>query len=446
MRLFERQSQLGGLCLTVEREGFRFDMGGHRFLSDNKELVDDVLALMGEDMLRSTRKSVIFLNGRVFGYPIVARDLLRNLTLSQNAQALADLLRNRTLGYLKGPRDGSLEDWIVSRYGETMYGIFFRTYSEKLWGAPPREISADWASQLISLLSLWNEALTLVKVVTGRRRKDADLYYYPRLGFGQLFERIGAKVVEQGVHVHLNTTVKELVTEGSSVVAVRVDEKGEERVYPSDYVISSMPLTVMVKALSCGPSSEVLESSERLKFRAMRFCNIMLDQPDVSDNTWIYVHDPEKVMTRIQEPKRRSPHMAPEGRTSLMLEIPCSVESDLWSMSDDALLDRCLRDLKGLGIDVADRILGYFSTRNATGYPIYSLDYNVHRARLLSALERYENLIPCGRQGVFRYISSNTAMEMGMEAAKYVLGENSIGRKEIPEISHLRERAIIYSP
>jgi protoporphyrinogen oxidase len=418
-------------------------MGGHRFLSDNEELVSRVLALMGDDMLVRRRKSVIFLNGKVFNYPLVAGDLVRNLGVKQNIQALADYLKSNIRRKLVGKPDDSFEDWVVNRFGKTLYEIFFRPYTEKLWGIPARKISSDWASQLIGLLSLWGEALRLAEVIAGQGRNHAGLYYYPKRGFGQLFERIGEEVVDLGVDVRLNVEVRELVTEGSAVVAVQVVENGEERSLPCDYIISSMPLSTLARAISPALPSKVLASCERLQFRAMRLLNLMIDKPDISDNTWTYVTDPSLVMTRIQEPKRRSPYMVPEGKTSLMLEIPCSVEGEVWSMSDGGLLDRCLVDLKSLGIDVGDAILGYFSTRSATAYPIYALYYQTHRSRILGALGRYSNLFPCGRQGVFRYISSNTAMEMGQEAAKQILGEGTMSRAAIAEITHVREHAIV---
>jgi protoporphyrinogen oxidase len=177
--------------------------------------------------------------------------------------------------------------------------------------------------------------------------------------------------------------------------------------------------------------SDVSRSASRLRFRAIRLCNILLDQPEVSPHTWMYVSEPRYLMTRIQEPRQRSPFAAPDGKTSLMLEIPCALGDAVWTAPEDAIYDRCVDDLAHLGFSgVRAATLDHFPTFVEEGYPIYHLDYRRDRDRLLAYVEETENVISCGRQGAFRYIFMDTAMEMGMAAARSVLdGGSGLSRR-----------------
>jgi protoporphyrinogen oxidase len=429
----EREPLVGGLCATHERDGWRFDLGGHRFLSRSGELVELVQRLLGDELLDRQRRSVILLGGRQYRYPLDAGDLARNLPFVEGLRSLASWARQRLRTH---GADITFEDYVVRRFGRRLYEQFFGPYTEKLWGLPPTGLAADWAAERIAGLDLGAALVRLLGLGRGRPRSYARGYFYPRLGIGRIFERM---------HEDLGAAV---IT-GVSVDGLERDRRGaiaevrcsDGRVLPCDFVVSTMSLPALAQMLR--PSDgEVTRHAERLRYRAVRFLNILLDRPQVTPNTWMYVSEPRFLPTRIQEPRHRSPFMAPAGRTSLMLEIPCNAGDDVWRAGDEPLLARCLEDLSRLGVpalaDLRPSVRGCFSTRVAEGYPVYAVGFDQHRSALFSVAATAPNLVTIGRQGTFRYLFMDIAMEMGLAAARQIAG-GRIAPRTFVEFRHDRQ-------
>lgn len=422
--VIEKEARVGGLCITNEYKGYRFDLGGHRFISKNKELVDNVCKMMGDELLTSERKSVILLRGKTFEYPLSAKDIFLKMDMWTNLKVFTSYITAAASKVVFQKKDISFEDWIVNRFGRTLYNFFFGPYTEKLWGISPKLISTDWASQRISLLNLKDVLFRLFKLKNGTPRTYAKGYFYPKKGIGQMFDMMSEEISGMGAKIILNATVSEVQTNNGSVESVCYIQQGVTKSIDCDAVLSTIPLPDLIKAFPEHLTKDVIGHTTPLVFRSVRFLNILVDLPDISDNTWMYVSEGKYIMTRIQEPKRRSPFSAPEGKTSIMLEIPCNEGDRIWNCSKEGLLIRCLADLKELGIDIRDKVIDCFTTSVTHGYPVYSLDYAMHRQKLFDFLDHYENLITCGRQGTFRYIFMDTAMEMGITAAQHLMLDN----------------------
>jgi len=421
--VIEREPRIGGLCGTEERDGFRFDFGGHRFLSKSRSLQALVQELVGEDLLLRTRSSAVLHGGRRYRYPLELDDVVRNAGLADGALALLSYARQRLT---TRRADVSFEDWVVQRFGRRLYDAFFGPYTHKLWGIAPTEISADWAAQRISLPSLGDVALRLGGLRHGGARTYARRYFYPRLGIGQIFERMAAVAEARGARFRLGARVTGLDrARDGRVRAVRFSsaERGDEELR-CDAVISTIALPLVARMLGAGSlPSQVARAADRLRFRAIRLVHLMLDRAEFSPHTWLYVSEPQYRIARIQEPRRRSPDMAPPGRTSLMLELPCDVGDATWTASEADVTARCLDELGALGFgDVARDVRGHFSSFVGEGYPIYELDYRRQRQRVLDFLGETPNLVTVGRQGAFRYVFMDTAMDMGVAAAEQLLG------------------------
>lgn len=438
--LIERERRPGGLCGTVEDGGFHFDLGGHRVISQNRALVERLQALMGDAFLQRVRSSVILNGGARFRYPLDAADLLRNVPLDEAAATWLSYARAALAQRLSPEPDDSFESWVVHRFGRALYDRFFGPYTEKLWGIPPAEISSDWAAQRISLLDLSDVVFRLLGLRRGGARTYARRYLYPRHGIGHLFVRMGEEISALGGEILYGRAVVGLVSEAAApgsprrrVRGVRVREVDDSgalldtvETIEADHVISTLALPQLVSMLAqsepapfaASAARAALQAAERLRFRAVRFLNIKLDRPRFSPHTWMYVSEPRYLATRIQEPSHRSPYAAPPGKTSIMLEIPCQAGGPVWAMPDEALYERCLADLQELGFSGVRRdTLGYFCTYVEEGYPIYERDYLAQRQAALDYVERVDNLTSCGRQGAFRYVFMDTAMEMGQLAA-----------------------------
>jgi protoporphyrinogen oxidase len=423
--VIEKEAQVGGLGRTFEYNGFRFDVGGHRFITASNALLQRVCNLMGDELITSTRRSIILLRGEQFQYPLSAGDFIHKLPLWTCMRIVADYLIEVARMKLHPQPDISFEDWVVHRFGSTAYGLFFGPYTEKLWGISPAAISADWAPQRISLLNLWDVALRMLGLKKHIPRTYALNYLYPRGGFGRIFEVMAEELKKAGTTIHLHAELSQIHREKNRVVAVEFLAHGRKTTLECDAVISSIPLPDLLKRFNPEMPLDVLASTDALRFRALRCLNILLNREDVSANTWMYVAEPKYVMNRIQEPKRRSPFNAPEGKTSLMLEITCNYGDRIWEASDHEIYERVARDLNELGFDIQSQVIDYFSTRAQHAYPVYTLDYRHHRGHLINALRPMENLITSGRQGNFRYVFSDTAMEMGIHAARCLLGKAS---------------------
>jgi protoporphyrinogen oxidase len=416
--VLEREPRVGGLCGTHERDGFRFDFGGHRFITRSREIDGLVRGLAGDALLERTRSSVILNGGERYRYPLELDDVLRKFGPRRGARALGSYLREAARQRVAPRPDRTFRDWVVHRFGEELYQRFFGPYTGKLWGLAPEEISADWAAERITLPSLFDVALRLAGVPRAKVRTYARRYLYPRLGIGQIFERCAAAIEQRGGAIALGAQVTGLVQSGGRIRAVQVRDAAGEREVACDAVVSTLSLPLLARMVG-GLSRRTEESAARLRFRAIRLLNVTLDGPPVSPHTWMYVSEPRFVMSRIQEPLHRSPEMAPPGATSLMLEVPCNEGEPLWTMPDAALYERCLADLDALGLrGLRERTRGCFSTYVREGYPVYHLGYRDDRAEVLRHVARTDNLTSVGRQGSFRYLFMDAAMELGLQAAR----------------------------
>lgn len=417
----EKDTQVGGLCRTTNYKGFHFDLGGHRFISDNQELVDKILALMGDELLTSHRKSVIKGVDKEFEYPLSISNIIKNMPIEAIVGCLGGYLKSSLIRRVLTPNDASFEQWVVNRFGQRVYDLFFKSYTEKLWGVQPNEISSDWAAQRISLLSLWNAVSQTFNKKKDLPRTYSKMFYYPRNGIGQIFTAMAEEIKRSGGNIILSANVDKIVTEDNEAKSVSVHMDGKTVAIDCDFVISTIPLTDLVSLLHPSvPKSPIMNSASKLRFRSLRFMNILIDKQDISENTWMYIPDKRYIMSRIQEPKRRSPFNAPEGKTSLILEIPCNFEDDIWCADEHDIYTRCLDDLVSMGIHITGKVIDYFSTTAKNAYPVYSLEYKTHVNNILDFIGRYENVVTCGRQGAFKYMFMDQAMGMGINAAEAV--------------------------
>lgn len=420
--LVEREATTGGLCRTHARDGFRFDMGGHRFITADRDLLDRVVALCGDDLLLAERTSEVALLGRRFRYPLELPDLLRNLPPGLAARAVASYLAGR-LRRDRGP-PASFEAWAERRFGRVLFELFIGPYTEKVWGVPAGELSPEWAAQRITFGDLGHVARDLLARATRRWRGGeaapvprtcARTFLYPRLGMGQLFERIQAAAEAGGV-----VTLTGAVPTGFEVAAGRVREvrlatpDGPARAR-ADHVLSTIPLPLLL-ALALGDEGRWLAAP--FTFRPARFLNVALARPEVLPTTWCYVGEGHLRAGRLQEPRRRSAAMAPPGESSLMVELPHAPGDDVDLADDAALLRRAAAEVRGLGVDLDRDVRFAFSVRAREAYPVHRLGVERARAAALAALRRVENLRTFGRQGAFRFVFSDAALRMGLLAAE----------------------------
>ena len=429
--LLEKESKVGGQCKTevlhANGEKYRFDYGGHRFITNNKELLSFVEDILGDDLLISQRSSVILHQNKTYEYPLNIKNLLKTAPKKMLIQTAFDTIK--IILKLKKPCNKSFESWITSRFGNTLYKNFFGPYTKKLWGIEPNKLSSDWAGQRISLIDLKDVLKKLLFKNKKTVRTYAKSYRYPKYGFGALPEKMAKKFEDLGGKIVLNENISNIDYENNQIKKIYTTSNNT---YEAKNIISTIPMDEMAKNLGY---------ESQLKFRSLRFLCIGLNIKDFTPHTWQYVSDYDLLPTRIQEPKRRSKDMSPKDKSSIMLEIPCNVNDKIWNMQDDDLLNIVKKDLLKLNFDIEDKIVDYFSFNTKHAYTLMDIDYNQHRDDAINHLNNFENLTMCGRQGTFRYIFLDTAMETGLMAARRLLGDKTITKEDI--YNHRNEKSVI---
>ena len=443
--VLEKDCCVGGASRTARFKGFRFDLGGHRFYTKKPEVDSFVEKIVGEDLLTVGRISRIHFNGRFVNYPLEPANALLSLGVLGSSQALADYVRVKLARVLTGPvSEDNFEQWAVDRFGRYLYEVYFKVYTEKIWGLPCQEISADFAHQRIKNLS-FREA---VKEALLGKSKSASLireFSYPRYGFGQIVENIAASLGENG-RVLVNHEVEELRHDDGHIRALAVRSKeGRRSVIRCANVISSIPVSDTIEALRPPAPDCVRKAAANLSYRDMVILLLVLNRPRVSSDHWIYVPSREIGFARLHEPKNWSAEMAPPDSTSLVLEYFCQRGDSRWQQPAEEMAAEAARDLEKLGLVKHEEITNFTTIRLPRAYPIYRIDYKRDLDEALTCLTRFRNLQSIGRNGRFVYTSSDHYIDMGLRAAENLLGANhdlgDIGRGPQYAESHEHQEA-----
>jgi protoporphyrinogen oxidase len=417
---------VGGIARTVEHEGYRFDIGGHRFFSKNQEIEDLWTEILGEELLTCRRLSRIYYRGRYFDYPLRLGNALGSLGAVETARCLASYVRAR-LAPVRAPR--TFEDWVSNQFGRRLFEIFFKAYTEKVWGIPTSELSADWAAQRIKGLDLMEVARNAI--AGGRpKRSDAvvktlvDQFRYPRLGPGQMWERVSDLLAEAGHPVRQGWEVRGVRHCGGRVRAVEAEHPGTggREDLTGDAFVSTLPIRELVRLLTPSPPAAVRDAAEGLRYRDFLTVALIVDRPDVFPDNWIYVHEPDVRVGRLQNFKNWSPGMvADQRRTGLGLEYFCFEGDGLWAMSDRELVELGTQELRRLGICAPEEVCGGTVVRQPKAYPVYDEAY---AERLDVIREWVEGCLPnlhlCGRNGMHKYNNQDHSMMTALLVARRI--------------------------
>jgi protoporphyrinogen oxidase len=410
--VFEAGEEVGGLARTVVRDGYRFDLGGHRFFTKSTEVEALWEDLLGPELLVRPRLSRIYWRGRFIEYPLRPADVFAKVGPLELARSLASYARAR----LRRPAEAeTYEEWVSARFGHRLYGLFFKTYTEKVWGVPTDELRAEWAAQRIADLSV---ASALRAALPGGGETPKSLieeFRYPRLGPGQMWEELARRVEDGGGEIRLGAPVEGLEHGDGRLTAVRA---GGERVTVSA-AISSIPLRSAAGVAEPAPPSEVVDAAAGLRYRDFLTVALQIDgEPPFPDN-WVYVHDPRARVGRIQNFRAWSPWMTPDPRRSCLgLEYFCFEGDDLWSSSDGELVELGRREVAELGLVDPERVAGGHVVRVPKAYPVYDSEYAGRVEAIRGWLDGISNLQQIGRNGLHRYNNSDHSMLTAMRAVE----------------------------
>jgi protoporphyrinogen oxidase len=423
--LEEDPTHVGGIARTVTYKGFRFDIGGHRFFSKNAEIEQLWSEIIGDRMLERDRLSRIYYRGRFFKYPLETLNVLENLGVAESiacmySYAAARLMPKREIK--------SFEDWVVNAFGRRLYEIFFRSYTEKVWGIPCSEISADWAAQRIkdlSMRALIKRALTFRKKSGGPVIKTLiDRFRYPVHGPGEMWETLTKKIEERGAEVRMSESVVSILRGPAGVLAIGTNGANGAHSHKGGTFISTMPIRELVNALEPAAPPEVLAAANSLKYRDFITVALIIDQADMFPDNWIYIHEPTVKVGRIQNFKNWSPEMVPDQRyTVLGLEYFCFNSDSMWTTADADLIAMGARELAQLGLGDAAKVVDGTVVRQRAAYPVYDANYRTAVEVVRGFMDReLPNLQLAGRNGMHKYNNQDHAMMTGLMAAWNIMG------------------------
>ena len=423
--VLERDDLVGGIARTVERRGYRFDIGGHRFFTKVREVEELWHEMLADDFLRVPRQSRILYRRKLFSYPLKPFEAFFGLGPFESFRCGLSFLAARLAP--RSPEE-DFETWVSNRFGRRLFSIFFKTYTEKVWGVPCTQIRADWAAQRIRGLSLWKAVWHAVKPDRSVKTLIEE-FDYPRLGPGQMWERFTARLQERGSRVLLGRSVARIAwQDGRGVTAIETDGPAGRESFSGDAYVSSMALSDAVFALDPPPPQEVLDAARALRYRDYILVALMFEGERFFPDNWVYIHSPEVRIGRVQNFGNWSAAMVPRpGVTCLGLEYFCFDTDPVWSAPDDELLETGRAEITKTGlVPEGARVLDGAVVRMAKTYPRYDPGYSEKVDVVRRFLEeRLPNLQQVGRNGMHRYNNQDHAMVTGLYAVRNLYGASN---------------------
>lgn len=414
--VLEAAPGVGGLSRTLDLWGQRVDLGPHRFFSDDLRINQLWLEVAGDEYGIVDRLTRIYYRGRFFHYPLRAANALGQMGLCEAARCLGSYAWGRVA---PPAEDGSFERWVQRRFGRRLYEVFFKAYTEKLWGIDCRELDADFAAQRIKRFSLGQAVRSALWPGGGEHKTLVDQFAYPTGGTGRIYEKMALRIAERGGTVRLNAPVRRVITENHRVTGVEL-ETGE--IIEAQHIISTMPLTMLAERLPEAPPA-VAQAAGRLGFRNTVLVYVQVPNSNLFPDQWLYVHSPELRLGRITNFRNWHPSLTQnQPETILCLEMWCNTPDPEWQWTDAQWADAALQDLATTGLLCGATPTATHVVRLARTYPLYTRGYRETMAPLIEYARQVQGLQAIGRYGSFKYNNQDHSLLMGILAAENIIG------------------------
>jgi protoporphyrinogen oxidase len=405
--VFEADGTVGGISKTVEFNGFRFDLGGHRFFTKLESIARLWEEMLGDEFLTRPRLSRIFYDGKYFDYPITAKDVVARLGIWESTRC--------ALSYLWAARHRNdeahtFEDWVTTRFGRRLYDAFFRSYTEKVWGIPGSQIRSLWAAQRIKNFSLGRAILSILGFGKKNVTTLIEEFRYPRLGPGQMWEAFAAYAEGNAIPVHLRQRCEGIQHSENRVNSIVVRQNGGTTAHSVDSLVSSIPLSELIRNLDPPAPPRVRAAAKALRYRDLVLVALMTSEPEPFPDNWIYLHDPETRAGRVQNYGVWSEGMVQPGTTCLGVEYFCFEGDEIWNMTDEQAVELAKGELARVGLIDPTLVTDGVKVLVPKAYPMYDAAYEEAVETIREYLQRFENLQTCGRNGLHRYNNQDHSM------------------------------------
>ncbi len=420
---------VGGISRTVRYKDFLFDIGGHRFFSKSKEVVDLWQEILPDDFIERPRLSRIYYGGKFYSYPLNAFEALRNLGIFKSAACMLSFAWAKVFPISEAR---TFHQWVRNQFGEKLFSIFFKTYTEKVWGMSCDAISADWAAQRIKGLDLGVAVFNALKralLPKGFGRKGGPVvktliesFQYPRRGPGMMWETAARKITERGGKILMGRELQRLsFDKANGIWTIEVSTvDGNTETFTANHIVSSAPARELVEKIA--PTPMAVLHARALRYRDFLTVALMVQKPNLFPDNWIYIHDPAVQVGRVQNFRSWSPEMVPEGMSCLGLEYFCFEGDGLWNAPDADLIALAKKEVAHIGLIAASDVVDACVVRQPKAYPVYDDAYrhNVEMIRLNLETD-YPTLHMVGRNGMHKYNNQDHAMMTAMLTAKNIL-------------------------
>lgn len=431
--VIEKEEFVGGLARTIESSGFKFDLGGHRIFTKKQHIIEFIQGLLGNELIEVERRSKIFLDGRYISYPLTPEAVF-SLGLTKSLRITLEYMKEKVKSVISKKELKSLEDWIVEKFGRALFDIYFKEYSEKVWGLKCCEISSEWAENRIrglSFLRAIRSALISDREVATLTRK----FLYPRSGIGSL-ARAMSEEIQRKNQVFTGLEVKKIICQGRRISHVEAKNHRFAWNFYAENFVSTIPINTLIMKMYPSPPGYVKKAARNLSFRSLIVVALFINRERVTRDSWIYFPERGVPFGRLHEPKNWSSEMAPPGKTCLVVEYFCSTGDEWWKMSKKRLVSYTAQQLSKLGYIKREELLGGEVVKIENAYPLFTLDFRENLNTVLEYLGKFDNLFIAGRSGKFEYYNMDHAIESGIEAAEAVLSR-APEKNKIPVIEHL---------
>lgn len=420
----ERDTDVGGLAKSFKYQGFILDYGPHRFYTKLAPVLQLWNEVLGDEQVTVNRLTRIYYRGKYFNYPLKARQVLLTLGWFETLNILTSYIQARIF---PNRHPENFAEWVTAQFGQRLFEIFFQGYTEKLWGISCTEISTDWAAQRIKGLSLFKAVRNAILGNDGTVKNLVDQFQFPRLGSGQLYEKMADYLRQHHQQLLLNTEVVKVHQSQFNVthITLRNRQTQEEQTVPCQSVISSIPITNLVQQIKSPPPTNISQAAKSLKFRNTLLVYLMIEGGSIFPDNWLYINDPRVQLGRVTNFANWSPEMlANQDQTPLCCEYWCNFDDELWQASEADLQAMAEQELRTINLIQSQSILSGFVVRLPKTYPVYAGNYKPALTTLQTYFQQFKNLQLIGRYGSFKYNNQDHSLLMGILAAENLITPN----------------------